>query len=289
MADRVKRLRDGRDLREWRVLGSLIAVGRTSRIFRYGNDAVAKVLNPEVSDHWAAVEASLTESVRALGVPAPEVLDVIAVDGRPAVLFEYIEGPSMWHRMSTDTGAIGGLVHEFAEMQRLIHSIGVPDGVPGMVSRRCGKIAEVDAVSADERRLAIDMTNALPRGAALLHGDFHPGNILIGASGPVVIDWFDAAVGHPVADVARTELLIDPDCLTDRLHLPGATDAHLRTIADAYATEMSSVIDSHGARLDRWRAITALSRIAERTEDDVELLVARWNEFRARGAVAPEA
>ncbi len=268
-----------------RVLGSLIAIGRTSKIFRYGNDAAAKVLNPQVPDHWAAIEASLTESVRSLGVPAPEVLDVIAVDGRPAVLFGYVEGPSMWDRMSNDPGGVAGLVSEFAEMQRFIHSVGVPDGMPGMVSRRCGKIAEIEAVTEAERKIAIDMTNALPRGAALLHGDFHPGNILLGSSGLVVIDWFDASVGHPVADVARTELLIDPDCLTDRRHLPDATDADLRTIAEAYATEMASVIDTHGDRLDRWRAITALSRLAERTDDDVERLLARWNNYRAHAAV----
>ena len=270
------------------MLGSLIAVGRTSKIFRYGNDAVAKVLNPQVPDHWAAIEASFTRSVRSLGVPAPEVLDVIAVDGRPAVVFEYVEGPSMWDRMSTDPGAIVGLAREFAEMQRLIHSIGVPEGLPGMASRRCGKIAEVDAVTEAERLLAIDMTIALPRGAALLHGDFHPGNILLGASGLVVIDWFDASVGHPVADVACTELLIDPDWLTDWQHLPGATPATLRTLSEAYATEMADLIEIHGERLDRWRAVTALSRLAERTDDDVELLVARWNRHRARGAVATE-
>ena len=264
------------------MLGPLIAVGRTSKVFQYGNDAVAKVLNANVPDHWAGVEAELTESVRALGVPAPHVLDVITVDGRPTVLLEYIEGPSMWSVMANDRGAVAGLMRDFVEMQRLVHTAGVPDRLPGLVSRLSGKIAEVDAVDDEQRRLAIEMTNGLPRGAALLHGDFHPGNVLLSASGPILIDWFDASVGHPVAGVVRTELLIDAACAIDRRHLVGATDDDLVVLSEAYALEMADTFDAFADRLDEWRAVTALSRISERTDDDVATLVARWAEFRDR-------
>ena len=48
----------------------------------------------------------------------------------------------------------------------------------------------------------------LPPGSRLLHGDFHPDNILITATGPVIIDWIDAAQGDPLADVARTLIII---------------------------------------------------------------------------------
>ena len=264
------------------VLGSLIAVGRTSKVYRYGNDAVAKVLGPRVPDHWAAVEASLTESVRAFGVPAPEVLDVTVVDGRPTVVFELIEGPTMWQLMLEDRTAVGSLVHQFAEIQRSIHRAGVPDRLPGHVDRVCNKIAEVDVVSETDRRLATSVVQQLPRGAALLHGDLHPGNILVGPSGLIVIDWFDASVGHPAADVVRSSLLIGADTLTDRRHLPDATDADLRAMQDAYLIEMADVLDEAEDRLDEWIAVTALSRIAEGTDDDIDVLVARWHTHSAR-------
>lgn len=262
------------------MLGSLIAVGRTSEVFRWGNDAVAKVLNPEVPDHWAAIEAVLTESVRAVGVPAPEVLDVVAVDGRPAVLFRHIEGPSMWQLMSADPSAMSELFRDFADVQRLIHSAGVPDRFPSMVARVSGKIADVDVVSDEDRRVAIEMVAGLPRGAALLHGDLHPGNILVGASGPVVIDWFDASVGHPAAGLTRTELLIGQNSVTDLQHLPGATNEDLAALSSAYAAEVADAFDAYAEHLDAWRAVTALSRLAERTQDDVNGLVARWNHYR---------
>jgi aminoglycoside phosphotransferase (APT) family kinase protein len=48
----------------------------------------------------------------------------------------------------------------------------------------------------------------LPQGSSLCHGDFHPGNVLLGPAGPVIIDWADAGVGHPGADVARTAVIM---------------------------------------------------------------------------------
>ena len=44
--------------------------------------------------------------------------------------------------------------------------------------------------------------------ASILHGDFHPGNVLV-ANGSVagVIDWPNAGLGEPAADVATTRVL----------------------------------------------------------------------------------
>ena len=35
----------------------------------------------------------------------------------------------------------------------------------------------------------------------LVHGDLHPGNVVIGTHGHVVVDWSDAAAGHPFVDL----------------------------------------------------------------------------------------
>jgi aminoglycoside phosphotransferase (APT) family kinase protein len=45
-------------------------------------------------------------------------------------------------------------------------------------------------------------------GAALVHFDLHPDNVLMSPSGPVVIDWTNAHGGDPAADVAMTWLIL---------------------------------------------------------------------------------
>ena len=45
-------------------------------------------------------------------------------------------------------------------------------------------------------------------GDRIVHLDLHPGNVMLTAGGPVVIDWTNAAAGPPGADVAMAYLII---------------------------------------------------------------------------------
>lgn len=44
--------------------------------------------------------------------------------------------------------------------------------------------------------------NEIGPGPTLVHGDFHPWNVVLGAGGARVFDWTDAAVSHPFVDLA---------------------------------------------------------------------------------------
>ena len=48
----------------------------------------------------------------------------------------------------------------------------------------------------------------LAAGDRLIHLDLHPLNVLMGPSGPVVIDWSNASRGAPVSDVALSWVLM---------------------------------------------------------------------------------
>ncbi len=254
------------------MLGPLIANGRTSQVYRYGNDGAAKVLDAATPQHWAEVEAAFTSSVRQLGVPAPEVRDVTEIDGCAAVIFERVDGPSLWQRMLDAPGDVVALTRELAEVQRAIHAAGVPDALPALTERLRSKFDTVTELDAAERADAHRLLDTMPCGAALLHGDLHPGNVLLAPGGPVVIDWFDATVGHPMADVARTMLLIRRDA-TDLRHLPGGNDRLPDEISAAYADEVGG---GDADRLAAWSRLRAVGRLAERNDDDVAGLLSIW-------------
>lgn len=266
----------------------LIAIGRTSRVIAHDR-GVAKVLNPGVPDHWAAVEATFTEAVRGLGLPAPEVIEVTAIGGRPAIVYERVSGVSMWDEMLAHPSRVPELVAEFSRVQRVIHAAGPPPCVPSLIDRMDRKIADVDVLDDDARTATRSMLAATPRGAALLHGDLHPGNVLMSESGLVVIDWFDAAVGHPVADVVRTALLLQAVGATDLQHLPGAHRAVVESVYESYVDAMTDVLApprgiDDGATdppLAEWEAVVAASRLAERTDDDIAGLLELWRSARA--------
>ena len=103
--------------------GELIATGRTSDVYAYGADAVVKVPRPGVPAHWAAAEAAFSEAIEPLGLPAPRVRDLVAVEGRPSIVFDRVVGPSMWDEMRAAPAS----------------KISCTEGPPGMMSTLRGR------------------------------------------------------------------------------------------------------------------------------------------------------
>lgn len=254
-----------------------MAAGRTSDVYEFGHGSVVKVARPDVPDHWAVLEAEYTTAVRTVGVPAPSVIDVIEVDGRNAIVFERIDGRSMWEHMVAEPARIPELAETLAATQRAIFAAGPPVGLDGHIDRMCKKIDEVDRISAEERSTARRLAESQPKGAALLHGDLHPGNVLMTSDGPVVIDWFDASIGHPIADIVRSSILMRPvGDLAGPHHLPGADVAILTTVHDAYVDAMADLLVATPSVLHDWEALAAVSRLSEGDQPDARELVGVW-------------
>lgn len=82
------------------------------------------------------------------------------------------------------------------------------------------KIRTADMLSPDMREALLKVINELPEGNLLNHGDFHLGNVLITELGMMVIDRIDSIRSNPLADVARSSLLIDKSPLPEGTPVP---------------------------------------------------------------------
>lgn len=268
--------------------GVQIASGRTSEVFEFGNDSVIKILRPGVPRHWVDAEAALSRAVQTVRVPAPEVRDVTEVAGRPAIVFERVFGPSMWQLMLDEPSSVALLTRQLAAVQQTIHAAGLPAGVGGLSIRLRSKIMSAVLLSPDERVEACAIVDSLPRGAALLHGDLHPGNVLMGKTGPSVIDWFDASIGHPTADIVRSSLLVRPSRrtgLAELPHLPGGDTRSLGGLHQTYLDAMSHISDEPGTTLQKWESVVAAGRLAEEAQPDDAALLTLW--ARRNGSPTP--
>lgn len=268
------------------MVGSLIAEGRTAEIFALGDDSVVKVPRPGVPPHWAELEAALSDAVHRAGLPCAEVRGLTEVDGRESIVFERLHGPSLWDLMTTGAAPLDELVAMLVELQRSIHRVERLASVPRLTDRLHSKILAAHGLSDDERREASSLVASLPTGSSLCHGDLHPANVIVTDRGPMAIDWFDAAIGPPISDLARTSLLVRPPG-RGRIgpHLPGAEPAMLATVHRCYVEQ---AIATHTAELDgsgraaladellTWERVLAAGRLAEHTTTDRVDLLELW-------------
>lgn len=257
-------------------LGTLLAVGNTSTIHGWGTSQVVKIMLPDTPSMWADQEADWTARVHAAGFPVPEVIDVIDVDGRRAIVFERVVGATMLAQVLAQPASIPDHARRLAELQAWFHSVPAVPGLPNLRLRMAAKIQDA-ALPPKARKAALARLTALPDGEQLCHGDLHPANVIFADGRLMVVDWFDVAAGDPIADVVRTSLLIRPPRREGaHRHLPGAPNGILATFHGRYLDAYSDIT---GERLDvlaDWELPVAAARLSENViRDDLMTIVSR--------------
>ena len=84
-----------------KLLGDVVARGSRSVVHAYGIGAVIKVPMPATPASWIRAEAGYVEAVRAVGAPAPALLGMEEIFGRPASVGSTSRGPRCGSRSST--------------------------------------------------------------------------------------------------------------------------------------------------------------------------------------------
>jgi aminoglycoside phosphotransferase (APT) family kinase protein len=266
-----------------RLLGDLVARGTRSSVHAYGRGAVVKVPAPDTPEGWIRYEAQYAEAARGAGAPAPRLLGLEEIAGRTASVWERVDGTSMWQLVVDRPDQSVALGRQLADVQRALFALVPPVTLPRQRDRLVSKIrrtaATVDASLA--RALAfLPPPVTTPR---LCHGDLHPSNVILGRDGPMIVDWFDASRGDPIADVARSSLTLLSDGASAPAHLPGSDRATLAALTSAYLARLREYLEIDQDLLARWQAVSAVARMAEGVARGALLDV--WTRFESHSGV----
>jgi aminoglycoside phosphotransferase (APT) family kinase protein len=270
-----------------RLPGEVVARGSRSVVHAYGRGAVVKVPKPETPAAWILAEAEYVEAVRAVGAPAPALLGMDQVFGRPASVWERVDGPSLWQQVvdRPDRGADIG--RRLADIQVALFELVPPVTLPDQRDRLTSKIRWSAANLDASLGVALELLPARTGTPRLCHGDLHPSNVIVSEDGPVLVDWFDASRGDRVADVARSSLTLLAHGAATPTHLPGSDRRTLAVLTQAYLSRLQESLDMPPGLLERWRAINAVARLAEGVAREPLLEVWRrfdWPDSEAQAA-----
>jgi Ser/Thr protein kinase RdoA (MazF antagonist) len=180
--------------------------GRTAEIFAWDEGRVLKLYRAEFPREWADWEAKTTRAISEAGVPAPQIFEVLDVEGRRGIIMERVTGPSLIADLIANLFNVVKHARLLAELHAQMHERTIPD-LPSQHESLRQRIQEAK-VSPAIQTAALQRLDRLPEGTALCHGDFHPGNVVLTTHGLRILDWPTAARGHPLGDVARTSLIL---------------------------------------------------------------------------------
>lgn len=188
-------------------LDRVIALRNQKTLYREG-DTCVKVFNEDYSKADVLNEALNQARVEETGLNIPRVLGVNMVDGKWAIVSEFIQGKTLAQLMEEeeDEDKKAEYLELFVNLQLEMHSKTCPmlNKLKDKMNRKISQ-SQLDATTRYDLHTRLE---GMPKHNKLCHGDFNPSNIIIAEDGtPYILDWSHATQGNASADAARTYLL----------------------------------------------------------------------------------
>ncbi len=238
-------------------LDRVIAVRNTKTVYR-DNDKCVKVFNKEYSKADVLNEALNQARVEETGLKIPKIIEVLTIDGKWAIVSEYIKGKTLQRLMEENPDKKDEYLNLFVDLQLEMHSKTNPL-LNKLKDKMASKIEKAD-LDANTRYDLCTRLESMPKHNKLCHGDYNPSNVIIAEDGtPYIIDWAHATQGNASADAARTYLLF---------YLNGDFDG-----AKKYLDLFCQKSNTDKRYVQKWMPLVAAAQSATGNEKEREFLL----------------
>ncbi|MCH5208317.1 MAG: phosphotransferase [Oscillospiraceae bacterium] len=242
-------------------LDRVIAVRNNKTVYRDG-DRCIKVFQEGFSKADVLNEALNLARIEETGLPIPKVLEVTMIDGKWAIVYEYIRGETLAQLMEKNPDKKDEYLEMFVDLQLTIHSQTCPllNKLKDKMNRKISQ-ADLDATTRYDLHTRLE---GMPKHNKVCHGDFNPSNVVISEDGkPYILDWSHVTQGNASADAARTYLLF---------WLNGDIDG-----AKKYLDLFCKKSDTAKQYVQKWMPIVAASQSVKGNEKEREFLLSWVN------------
>ena len=184
---------------------NIIAKRPNKTIFRDGNRCI-KLFDAEFSKADILNEALNQARVEETGLNIPKIQEVTVVEGKWAIVTEFIEGKTLAQLMEENPDKLDLYLEQFVDLQLKVHAEVCPmlNSLKDKMNRKISA-SSLDATTRYELHTRLE---SMPKHKKVCHGDFNPSNIILTEDGTAyILDWSHATQGNASADVARTYLL----------------------------------------------------------------------------------
>ncbi len=238
-------------------LDRIIAVRTGKTVYREGENCV-KVFDKDYSKADVLNEALNQARVEETGLSIPKVKEVTMIDGKWAIVSEFIPGKTLARMMEEDPDNKDRYLEMLVDIQLTVQSkeCGLLTKLKDKMNRKIS-MSELDATARYDLHTRLE---GMPKHKKLCHGDFNPSNIIITEDGtPYILDWSHATQGNASADAARTYLLF---------WLAGDIES-----ADKYLNLFCKKSNTSKQYVQKWMPIVAASQSVKGNEKERQFLL----------------
>lgn len=176
----------------------LLAVGNTAEVYELDSGRVCKLFRPGYDGSAVEREFHNAAVVFSMGIRSPRPYAIVQINGRNGIIYDKVTGESLTDRYLRTRD--DHWISAFAELHKRLLCLETEEvgSYKSFLKYFAGGSAQI-----------MEKIDRLPDGSRLLHGDYHPNNVLVDGNGDLVlIDFMNVCRGPALYDIARTFFLI---------------------------------------------------------------------------------
>ena len=185
---------------------NLLGAGANGKVYRLDNERIVKLYNP-VSNPPEKIKREKQSARQAFihGIPSAIPFDLVMVGNQYGMIYELINAITLGEYVHKNPDTLEEYALKMSLMLKELHSTEfkedeLPDArftlkVWVNIAEKSGYYQE------NELSKVYGLIESIPYRNTFIHGDFHPGNIMISDGELFLIDMGDASVGHPICDL----------------------------------------------------------------------------------------
>lgn len=238
----------------------VIGKGQCGNVYQLSDNQIIKIFNSFIPMESIEKERNNASMVHEMGIPSAEVYDIVDTEEGKGLIYEYINAGSLQQLMKEKPENMEAYSERLGKLCRKVHNTNVEG--KGFYSAKKEFLDRLEA----SKELIVDLYDmetyskieklilSVPDGSGLVHGDFHPDNVLIKNNEFILIDLADVMIGHPIFDLLSLYFLrVNKSVLFDavRENLDNIHDAedrnHAIAILEKHKTRSSTFSDTESA------------------------------------------
>ena len=195
-------------MREFSVDGlEKIGAGFNGTVYRLDDETILKVINETIPLEDIQKERDTSQKAFLSGIPTAISYDVVKAGNQYGIIYELLNSQSYMNKLRENQDKLEELGKELGKFTHRVNSTVIDDTFDDIKQLQLAKIDRAkDVLGEDDHKMVRHLFEVIPESNTFVHGDLHPGNVLIQNDGALFLDMAfsgnsASGYGHPIFDL----------------------------------------------------------------------------------------
>lgn len=199
----------------------IIGKGGNGTVYRLDADTIVKLYKPDYSLESIERERSYAKAAFVSGIPSVIAYDTVKSGDSYGIVFEAMNSDTLGHTIANDPEHLDEYVKKYVDFAKTIHSAEIKGEeiatLKSLLKKRVTSEEMLKFCEQSEVEMLVDIIDHMADVNTLVHGDLHPGNIMIQNGELMLIDMGESTRGVSLYDIASVyrDLISGPKTTPD--------------------------------------------------------------------------